>query len=161
VQHLRTSVERFHGRFASGKCEQYTHNIPYAPLAQALLSITTALLEQPLEPRSAWQDALVEAAGPHGGLLVNLVPQLESLIGKPPGVTELAPQEALTQLQAAIRRVLGVLARSGQPLVLFLDDLQWMDSATAGIIEDLASAKELRHLLLVYAFRDDDPVPAA
>src|SRR5581483_3930011 len=81
-------------------------------------------------------------------------------IGKQPALTDLPPQQALTQLQAAMRRVLAVFARSEHPLVLFLDDLQWMDSATAGIIEDLASAKELRHLLLVYAFRDDASGPA-
>jgi len=156
VQHLRASIERYDGLFAYGKCEQYTHNIPYAPLAQALLSLTSALLEQPQMQRSRWEGPLQEAVGPYGRLLVNLVPQLESLIGEQPPLTELEPHEALAQLQSAMRRVLAVFARSGHPLVLFLDDLQWMDSATAGIIEDLASAKELRHLLLIYAFRDDE-----
>jgi len=160
VQHLRPSIERCRGLFASGKCEQYKCDIPYAPLAQALLSLTTAVLEEPQAQLSSWQKALTEAAGPNGRLLVNLVPQLELLIGKQPALTDLPAQEALTRLQTAIRRVLAVFARSEHPLVLFLDDLQWMDSATAGIIEDLAGAKELRHLLLVYAFRGEEARPA-
>lgn len=160
VQQLRTSIERFHGGFASGKCDEYKNTIPYAPIAEALQSLTTALLELPEAQLSTWRQALAAAAGHNGRLLVNLVPQLELLIGKQADLTDLPPHEALTQLQITLRRVLAVLARSEHPLVLFFDDLQWMDAASAGILEDLASADELQHLLLVYTFRVDESGPS-
>jgi hypothetical protein len=103
-----------------------------------------------------WRDALSEALGPNGQLIVNLVPELELVIGKQPAVPDLPPQDARYRFQTVFRRFLGVFARKEQPLALFLDDLQWLDMATLELIEHLATHPEVRHLLLVGAFRDNE-----
>ena len=77
-----------------------------------------------------WRDALREALGANGGLIVNLVPELELVIGKQPPVADLPPQDAKNRFQSVFRRFLGVFARKEHPLALFLDDLQWLDTAT-------------------------------
>ena len=105
---------------------------------------------------SQWRDALREALGPNGQLIVNLIPELELVIGKQPPVPDLPPQDAQNRFQMVFRRFLGVFARPEHPLALFLDDLQWLDAATLELLEHLVTHPEVRHLLLVGAYRDNE-----
>jgi PAS domain S-box-containing protein len=148
------------GFFASGKFDQYKRDIPYATLAHAFQSLMRPLLGQNEAELEQWRDALREALGPNGQLIVNLVPALELVIGKQPPVPDLPPQDAQNRFQMVFRRFLGVFARKEHPLALFLDDLQWMDGATLDLIEHLVTHSEVRHLLLIGAYRDNEVDPA-
>src|SRR6202022_3098297 len=114
------------GLFASGKFDQYKRDIPYATLAQSFQSLIRPLLGQSGVALGRWRDALREALGPNGQLIVNLVPELELVLGPQPPVADLAPQDAKNRFQMVFRRFLGVFARKEHPLALFLDDLQWL-----------------------------------
>jgi PAS domain S-box-containing protein len=148
------------GRFASGKFDQYKRDIPYATLGQAFRSLVRSLLTQSEEELGRWRVSLSEALGPNGQLMVNLVPELELVIGKQPPVADLPPQDAQNRFQMVFRRFLGVFARKEHPLTLFLDDLQWLDTATLDLLEHLVTHSEARHLLLVGAYRDNEVGPA-
>ncbi|WP_210246758.1 trifunctional serine/threonine-protein kinase/ATP-binding protein/sensor histidine kinase [Bradyrhizobium sp. UNPA324] len=144
------------GLFASGKSDQYKRDIPHASLAQAFQSLVRRLLSQNEEDLRKWQDALREALGPNGRLLVDLVPELRHVIGEQPPVPELPPQEAQRRFQIVFRRFIGVFARPEHPLALFLDDMQWLDMATLDLLEDLLTRNDLQHLLLIGAYRDNE-----
>jgi PAS domain S-box-containing protein len=144
------------GLFASGKFDQYKRDIPYDTLGQAFQTLVHSLLTRSDEELGRWRDSLREALGPNGLLMVNLVPELELVIGKQPPVPELPPQDAQNRFQMVFRRFLGVFARKEHPLALFLDDLQWLDAATLDLLEHLVTHSEVRHLLLVGAYRDNE-----
>ena len=144
------------GLFASGKFDQYNRDIPYATLAQAFQSLVRPLLGQSEAELCRWRDALSEALGQNGQLIVNLGPALELVIGKQPPVPELPPQEAQNRFQMVFRRLLALFARKEHPLALFLDDLQWIDTATLDLLEHLVTHSEVRHLLLVGAYRNNE-----
>ena len=101
-----------------------------------------------------------QALGPNGQLMVDLVPELKLIIGEQPPVPDLPPQDAQNRFQLVFRRFLGVFARPEHPLALFLDDLQWLDAATLDLLEHLVTHPEVRHLLLVGAYRDNEVGPA-
>jgi PAS domain S-box-containing protein len=147
------------GLFASGKFDQYKRDIPYATLGQAFQSLVRSLLTRSEAELGRWRDALRGALGPNGQLIVNLVPELELVIGKQPPVADLPPQDAKNRFQMVFRRFLGVFARKEHPLALFLDDLQWLDAATLDLLEHLVTHSEVRHLLLVGAYRDNEVSP--
>src|SRR5713226_1281940 len=107
------------GLFASGKFDQYQRDIPYATLAQAFQSLLRPLLGQSEEQLDRWRKALSDALGPNAQLIVNLVPELELVIGTQPPVPELPSQEAKNRFQMVFRRFLGVFARKEHPLALF------------------------------------------
>ena len=144
------------GLFASGKFDQYKRDIPYATLAQAFQSLVRQLLGKSDAELASWRDALREALGPNGQLIVDLIPELELIIGEQPPVPELPPQDAQSRFQLVFRRFLGVFARPEHPLALFLDDLQWLDAATLDLLEHLLTQPEVRHLLLIGAYRDNE-----
>src|ERR1700692_818378 len=160
VNELHKALVPPRGLFASGKFDQYKRDIPYATVGQAFQSLVRSMLSQSEEELARWQDALIDALGPNGQLMVNLVPELELVIGKQPPVAELPPQDAQNRFQLVFRRFLAVFARKEHPLALFLDDLQWLDAATLDLLEHLVTHPEVRHLLLVGAYRDNEVGPS-
>src|SRR5262249_29576666 len=131
-------------------------DIPYSTLAQAFASLIRPLLGKTEADLTPWRDELREALGPNAGLIVDLVPEVRLIIGKPPPVPELPPQDAQRRFQMVFRQFIGVFARSEHPLALFLDDLQWLDAATLDLLGELLSRSELRNLLLIGAYRDSE-----
>jgi PAS domain S-box-containing protein len=148
------------GLFASGKFDQYKRDIPYATLAQAFQGLLRPLLSKSEAELRNWRDALREALGPNGLLIVDLVPELKLIIGEQPPVPEVPPQDAQRRFQLVLRRFISVFARPEHPLALFLDDLQWLDAATLDLLEDLLTRTDVQHLLLVGAYRDNEVNPA-
>jgi PAS domain S-box-containing protein len=146
------------GLFASGKFDQFKRDIPYATLAQAFQSLLRPLLTKSETELNQWREALREALDPNGQLIVDLVPELKLIIGEQPPVPELPPQDAQGRFQLVFRRFIGVFTRE-HPLALFLDDLQWLDTATLDLMEDLLTRPDVRHLLLIGAYRDNEVNP--
>src|SRR5262249_18217864 len=148
------------GLFASGKFDQYKRNIPYATVAQAFQSLVHQILGKSDAEVEQWRAAVLEALGPNGQLMVSLIPELALIVGEQPPAPGLPPQDQQARFQLVFRRFLGVFARPEHPLALFLDDLQWLDAATLDLIEHLVLHSEVRHLLLIGAFRDNEVNPA-
>jgi predicted ATPase/signal transduction histidine kinase len=159
VHELHKVLVQPRGLYAAGKFDQYKRDIPYATLAQAFQNLVHSLLSQGEMELGRWRDSFTEALGSNGQLIVNLVPELELIVGKQPALADLPPQEARNRFQLVFRRFLGVFAHEEHPLALFLDDLQWMDSATLDLLEHLVTHSEVRHLLLVGAYRDNEVGP--
>jgi PAS domain S-box-containing protein len=148
------------GLFASGKFDQLKRDIPYATLAQAFQSLIRPLLGKSEADLAPWRDALRETLGPNARLIVDLVPEVKLIIGDPPPVPELPPKDAQRRFQLVLRQFIGVFARPEHPLALFLDDLQWLDAATLDLLEDLLSGSDLRNLLLIGSYRDNEVTAA-
>jgi predicted ATPase/signal transduction histidine kinase len=160
VQELHKVLVPIRGLYAAGKFDQYKRDIPYATLAQAFKSLVRSLLSKSEADLSLWRDALSDALGMNGQLIVNLVPELELVVGKQSAVPELPPQEAKKRFQIVFRRFLSVFATKQHPLALFLDDLQWLDGATLELLEEVVAHPDVRHLLLVGAYRDNEVDPS-
>ena len=146
--------------FAAGKFDQYKRDIPYATLVEALQSIVHQILSKSDAVVAGWQARLQDAVGANGQLMVDLVPELEFVIGKQLPVPDLAAQEAQVRFQMVFRRFLAALAGPEDPLALFLDDLQWVDKATLELLEGLVIENELQHILIVGAYRDNEVGPS-
>jgi predicted ATPase/signal transduction histidine kinase len=156
VHELHKALVQPRALYASGKFDQYKRDIPYATLAQAFQSLVRSLLSQGEMELGRWRDSLSEALGSNAQLMVNLVPELELIIGPQPTIPELPSHEAKNRFQMVFRHFLGVFACSEHPLALFLDDLQWLDSATLDLLEHLVTHPEVRHVLLIGAYRDNE-----
>ena len=144
------------GLFASGKFDQYKRDIPYATLAQAFQSLIRTLLSKNEAELGTWRDAIRDAVGLNGRLMVDLVPELKLVIGEQPAVPELSPQDAQGRFHFVFRRFIGVFARPEHPFALFLDDLQWLDTATLDLLEDLLIRPDVKYLMLIGAYRDNE-----
>ena len=160
VNELQGAVISRRGLFAAGKFDQYMRDSPYATLVQAFQGLVRNLLGESDVELRRWRDALSEALGANGQLIVSLVPELELVIGKQPRVADLPARDAQRRFQMVFRRFLGVFAGKERPLVLFVDDLQWLDAATLELLEHLATHPDLKGLLLIGAYRTGEVGPS-
>jgi len=147
------------GLFAAGKFDQYKQDVPYATLAQAFQSLLRPLLTKSESELGEWRQALREAVYPNGQLIVDLLPELKFIIGEQSPVPEVSPQGAQARFQQVFARFISVFARHEHPLALFLDDLQWLDAATLDLIADLLTRSDVRHFVLIGAYRDNEVGP--
>ncbi|NUT78734.1 AAA family ATPase [Pseudomonas sp. C1C7] len=156
VNELHKALVPPRGLFACGKFDQYKRDIPYATLVQAFQGLVHTLLGKSDTELAHWRGALKQALEPNASLITDLIPELELIIGKPPALPDLEPQQAKHRFQQVLRRFIGVFAQAEHPLALFLDDLQWLDAATLDLLKDLLTQSDLRHLMLIGAYRDNE-----
>src|SRR5271166_6004724 len=156
VNELHKALVPPRGLFASGKFDQYKRDSPYATLVQAFQSLVRPLLSKSDAELGSWREALLDALGLNGRLMVDLIPELKLIIGDQPPVPELEPQQAQTRFHLVFRRFIGVFASAQHPLALFLDDLQWLDAGTLDLLEDLLIQADVPHLMLIAAYRDNE-----
>jgi PAS domain S-box-containing protein len=156
VNELHRVLVEPRGLFASGKFDQYRRDIPYSTLAQAFQSLVRPLLGKSDPELAGWREAFREALGPNGQLITDLVPELKLIVDDQSPVLELPPHDAQRRFQLVFRRFLAVFARPEHPLALFLDDLQWIDSSTLDLLEDLLTQPDVQHLMLIGAYRDNE-----
>jgi len=146
--------------FRGGQVRPDKRYIPYATLSQAFQTLVRQILVKSEAEVDQWRHTLREAVGPNGQLIVSLIPEVEFIIGKQPPVPDLPPQDAQNRFQLVFRRFICAFARPEHPLALFLDDLQWLDVATLDLLERLVTHPEVRHVLLVGAYRDNEVSPS-
>jgi PAS domain S-box-containing protein len=156
VNELHRALVPSRALFAAGKFDQYKRDIPYSTLAQAFQGLIRHLLAKSDAELAPWRDALRQALGPNARLMLELVPELNLIIGEQPPVPELARRDAQRRFHLAFRRLIGVFARPEHPLALFLDDLQWLDAATLDLLEQVLIEGDAGHLLLIGAYRDNE-----
>ena len=159
VHEIQKALVSPRGLFAAGKFDQYKRDVPYATLTQALRGLFTEILRQSEPVRERWRSEVRDALGGNARLIVDLVPELEVLIGTPPDVVPVPGPDAARRFDATLTGLLATLASADHPLTLFFDDLQWLDQATLGFLSRLTGEGGLRHLLLIGAYRDNEVGP--
>lgn len=160
VRELYKPIVRENGLFISGKFDQYKSNIPYATFGDAFRELIRQILTESEERIDVWKNKLQSALGLNGQLIVDIIPQLEVIIGKQPTVMELLPADAAIRFTSLFRKFVGVFTSLEHPLVLFLDDLQWADAASLKLLESIISDGDMKYLLMIGAFRDNEVNPS-
>src|ERR1700692_3071383 len=156
VDALRKPIVMKHGYFAAGKFDQYQRDIPYATITQAFRELVQQLLAESEARIAGWRQQIQAAVGDNGQLIVDVLPQVELIIGPQAPVPALPPAETQNRCRMVFRQFIAVFTSKAHPLVLFLDDLQWIDAASLTLIEHLLTHPDTRYLLLIGAYRDNE-----
>jgi predicted ATPase len=156
IQELYKPIIRERGYFIAGKFDQVVRSVPFGALIQAFRSLVRQLLTESEEQVAAWRAGLSKALGARGGVLTEVIPEIELIIGKQPPPPALGPTEALNRFQLVFQNFVGALGRQEHPLVVFLDDLQWADAATLSLLQPLLTSHEMQSLFLMGAYRDNE-----
>jgi len=160
VYELRKSVVLRRGLFLSAKCEQYKRDIPYLTVIRAFHELTLDILAEPADQTAMWRRRIESAVGPNGQLVVDLIPQVELIIGSQPSVPELPLAESESRLRIVLHQFVCAFASPEHPVVVFFDDLQWADAASLNLIHDLVANPDTRYLVFIGACRDNDVGPS-
>ena len=156
INEIHKSIVQQHSYFINGKFDQFKRNIPYAAIVQAFQSLLRQLLTETAEKISRWQEKLLSELGDNGQVIVDIIPEVELIIGSQPAVPQLGATESQNRFDRVFKEFVRVFTQPEHTLVLFLDDLQWADSASLKLIELLLSDPESQYLLLIGAYRDNE-----
>ena len=156
VQEIYKPITQKRGYFISGKFDQFQRNIPYSAIADALQKLVQQLLVEADEQVQQWRSRLLAALGTNGQIIIDVIPEVELIIGKQPPAPEVGATEAQNRFNRIFQSFVRVFCDKSHPLVIFLDDLQWIDSATLKLIELMLLDEQIQSLFLIGAYRDNE-----
>ncbi|RZA24750.1 MAG: GAF domain-containing protein, partial [Proteobacteria bacterium] len=156
VKDLRRRLVRDRAIFVAGKCDQFQRNLSFFPFLQAFDSIIDYILQGTANSVSKWRSDILTALEGNGQILIDLIPRVELVIGKQPPLEQLLASEGFARTNFAIQAFLRVLTSNGKPIIFFLDDLQWADSATLSFIQRIVTEYELANIILIGAYRSEE-----
>ncbi|BAY98762.1 multi-sensor signal transduction multi-kinase [Tolypothrix tenuis PCC 7101] len=156
VNEVHKPIVRQKGYFIAGKFDQFQRNIPFFAFVQALEDLMSQILTQSDSQIADWKTKILAALGDNAEVIIDVIPELKRIIGTPQPVTELAGSAAQQRFNRLFRKFIQVFATPEHPLVIFLDDLQWADTASLQLLKMLMSEIKIRSLLIIGAYRDNE-----
>jgi|AGSF01.1.fsa_nt_gi Predicted ATPase len=159
VKILEKPITRRRGYFISGKFDQYKRTIPYSAVVSAFSELVRQLLTESAAQLAVWREKLRTSFGQNGQIIIDVIPEVELIVGAQSPVAELGPTESLNRFNLVFQNFIRVFCQPEQPLVIFLDDLQWADSATLKLIELMMTDEATQYLFLIGAYRDNEVSP--
>ena len=160
VNEVHKPITRQRGYFIKGKFDQFTRNIPFSAFVQAFRDLMGQLLAESDTQLQTWKAEILKAVGDNGQVIIEVIPELEHILGAQPPVPELSGTATQNRFNLLFQKFIQVFTTPDHPLVIFLDDLQWADSASLSLMQLLFTSAEMGYLLLIGAYRDNEVFPA-
>ncbi|MBE9096185.1 AAA family ATPase [Tychonema sp. LEGE 07203] len=158
VHEILPYLTRQRGYLISGKFDQFKRNVPYACFNQALRSLVQQILTESQSQIELWREKLLDVLDANAGIAIEAISELEFILGPQPDVPELGPIESQNRFNRVMQQFLQAVATAEHPLVMFLDDCQWIDAATVKMYEQNFLEK-IPYLLVIVAYRDNEVSP--
>ncbi|GAK60937.1 adenylate/guanylate cyclase [Candidatus Vecturithrix granuli] len=156
VYEFQKTIIEHHGYFIAGKFEQFKQNMAYSAVIQALQSLLRQLLTENESRLALWREKLAAAVGNNTLVLSEFLPEVEMILGTTRTEEENSPEEAQNRLHFLLQDLIQALSAPEHPLVIFLDNLQWADMASLQLVQHLLIRQQIKALLIIGAYRDDD-----
>lgn len=156
VNEIHKPIVRQRGYFIFGKFDQLQRNVPYNAILRAFQELVRQLLTESEAKINRWREALLTALGPNGQIIVDVIPDVALIIGPQPPVKDVGPEEAQNRFKLVFQAFIGVFAKKEHPLVIFLDDLQWVDAASLKLIHLITTNPDSEYLFFIGAYRQNE-----
>lgn len=156
INEVRKPIVQKQGYFISGKFDQFKKNTLYSALIQAFTDLIEQILGEGQQQQILWRNRLLKALKSDGQVLIDVIPGIQFIIGKQPPPPELDPQSTENRFLFLFINFIKVFLHSNHPLVIFLDDLQWADSASLKLLQLLVTDISIKHLLIAGAYRSNE-----
>ncbi len=159
VNEVHKPIARQHGYFIRGKFDQFNRGIPFSGFVQALRDLMGQLLRESGPRLRGIEEGILSALGENGRVIIDVVPELERIIGPQPPAPELSGAAAEIRFNLLFEKFIAACATADHPLVVFLDDMQWADLASLKLMRLLIAEARAGHLLLIGAYRGNEVTP--
>ncbi|MCW6052582.1 AAA family ATPase [Lyngbya sp. CCAP 1446/10] len=156
VYEIYQPIMRENGYFIDSKFEQFKRDIPYAFLLQAFQDLLRPILTETAAQVQVWRQKILNALGGNCQVIIEVIPEVELIVGPQPPVPDLGANESQNRFNLVFQNFIRIFTKKAHPLVIFLDDLQWIDSASLKLIQLLATDLESQYLLIIGAYREQE-----
>ncbi len=156
IRELHRPVSQHTGYYIAGKFDAFRRSTPYSAFVDAFRDMVRQLLGESEMALDAWRKKLSLALGPNGQIIIDVIPEIELIIGPQPRYQTLGPLETDNRFKMVFSNFMRVFCELEHPLVLHLDDLQWIDAASLKLIHVLLTDRMLKHFYLIGSYRDNE-----
>ncbi|OJJ15985.1 hypothetical protein BKI52_35010 [marine bacterium AO1-C] len=156
IHEMYPKIAQSNGFFIEGKYAQFQQQIPYSAITQAFNGLFRYLTTLPESQLAKWRTIILEVIGSNGRLLTDVMPDLELIIGPQPPVNELSGQEGQNRFQRLVQNFVKAISRKENPLVLFLDDLQWADASSLQLLRTMLNQDDNHFFWVIGAYRNNE-----
>lgn len=156
INEVHKSISKNNGYFITGKFDQYQKDIPYSAIISAFKELIKLVLGESESKLLKFKEKLLKSLGTNAKILVDVIPELEVFFEKQNDVQTLSPIESQNRFNFVFEKFIRVFATEEHPIILFLDDLQWVDLATLNLLKILLKDLKLKYFLLIGAYRDNE-----
>lgn len=160
ISEVNKPITEKKGEFLTGKFDQFQRNNPYFAISQALTGFTHSILTKEDSQLKIWRDKIQNALGENGEVLLEIIPEMELVIGQQPPLADLGAAESQNRLAFVFQKFIKTIARPEHPIVLFIDDMQWTDTASLNLLHTILADKEIENLLVILSYRDNEVAEA-
>ncbi len=158
---MHKPIVRQRGYFIKGKFDQFNPNIPFWAFVEAFRELMGQLLSESAVDLAKWKTKILNALGSNAQVIIDVIPELEGIVGQQPSVPELSSSATQNRFNSLFGKFVRVFTAKGYPLTIFLGDLQWADSTSLSLLKLLMNESEAGYLLMLEAYRDNEVFPAA
>ncbi|MEG4006678.1 AAA family ATPase [Microcoleus sp. Pol11C1] len=159
VYEIHKPIVGARGYFIAGKFDQFKRNIPYGALIQAFQELIRQILTESSEKINFWRQNILNDLGLNTRVIIDVLPELELIVGEQPEISQLGASESQNRFNLTFKQFIHVFTQKAHPLVVFLDDLQWADSASLKLVHVLLTDRDSQYLLVIGAYRDNEVSP--
>ena len=156
VREIHQPIIEKSGYFIAGKFDQLKRNIPYSALVNAFQKLVQQLLVGSETHLQQWREKILAALGTDTQIIIDVIPEVELIVGSQPAISELAAADAQNRFNFIFPKFIQIFCSKQHPLVLFLDDLQWADVATFKLIQTMLLEIDIPYLFLILGYRHNE-----
>jgi len=158
IETLREPVCRSNGYFCAGKYIQNSGiQEPYSAIMAAFSDLCDLIL-QSSDFSKARRAHIREAIGSDGTLLTKAITNLSPFLNDSFQVaaTDTKNEFAYLKFKIACKTFLKAVSSVQHPIVIFVDDIQWIDKGSSELIEMFLLDAGIENVLLILAYRDEE-----
>lgn len=156
INEIQKPIVKQRGYFVRGKFDELKRDLPYTGLVEALADLINQALTESETDLAILKHKLLAICHSNGQILIELIPELELIIGKQPPAQVLGTQETQNRLKVLFKNFIRVFSKKEHPLVIFLDDLHWAEMSTLSLVKELMTDPSIQHLLLIGTYRTQE-----
>lgn len=156
INEIHKPIVARRGYFISGKYEQFRRDRPYSAIIQAFQGLVKQILSESNEKINIWKEKLLQALGPNGKVITDIIPEVELITGAQPKLAELGPEETKNRFKYTFEKFVSVFPTIEHPVALFLDDLQWADIPSMQFIHEITTSLDINYFYLIGSYRDNE-----
>ncbi|KAL0487019.1 hypothetical protein AKO1_001350 [Acrasis kona] len=152
---IKNIQQQYHtpGHFIVGKYDQFKRDVPFHPLIQAFRELIVTVVKNSMI--NVFKEQLEKLLSINAQIMIDVIPELEMIIGPQEPTLHVSPQESVIRFKKTFRDFVSAFAQPSHPLIIFLDDVQWVDQSTLSLMSDLMLCE---NLVIMLAYRTNEVV---
>ena len=139
--------------FIEGKFDHLQKSIPYSAFITGLQNRIDDILLGDQVQIKFWSDRFKKVLGRYGRIIVDILPDLELLIGAQEEIPLLGGIEGQYRFNNTFLGFIKALGSKENPAVFLIDDLQWADLGSITILQNLLQETSNTGILIVGTYR--------